>query len=218
MCRPMAWDVVKIVEAAAESLRREAAARDEEQAVYGIDVLDELALHPLIQRGLREAGFGVHPEQGYPSERSGRRRKSEGKRCDIVLTEDDAPLLDPEAERTLFGQPDATALEAAYWLEIKTVSQFTVEGPFARYSAELLQPVTKDIRKLAQDAMIFHAGLLLVLFTADARIATHDLMAWEQRALQRGYPVAPPIIRELPITDRIGNAHLSIAHFAVRRL
>ena len=213
----MAWDVVTITEAAAAALRAEAAARDAEQAVYGIDVLDELALHPIIQRGLREAGFGVHPEQAYPSDRTGRRRKSEGKRCDIVLTESEAPLLDPEAEQTLFGTADAVPLDAAYWLEIKTVSQFTDEGPFARYSAELLQPVTRDIRKLAQDRWIFHAGLLLVLFTADARIATHDLAAWEQRALQRGYPVAPPIVRDFPITDRMGNAHLTVALCSVRR-
>ncbi|MEX0742577.1 MAG: hypothetical protein WD079_07240, partial [Phycisphaeraceae bacterium] len=92
------------------------------------------------------------------------------------------------------------------------------EGPFARYSAELLQPVTKDIRKLAQDRLIFHAGLLLVLFTADPIVATHDLGAWEHRALQRGYPVAPPIVRDFAITDRMGNAHVSVALFAVRRL
>lgn len=212
------WDVVRITEAVATSLQHEAQARDAEQAVYGIDVLDELQLHPLIQRGLRQAGFGVHPEQAYPSDRVRRRRKSEGKRCDIVLTRDDAPLLDPEAEQTLFGTDDAVPLDAACWLEVKTVSQFTVEGPFPRYSAELLQPVTRDIRKLAQDPAIFHAALLLVLFTADAAIATHDLAAWEQRALQRGYPVAPPIVRDFAITDRIGNAHLSVALFAVRRL
>ena len=218
MAAASTWDVVSIVEAVAASLSREAARLDAEQAVYGIDVLDELGLHPLIQRGLREAGFGVHPEQAYPSDRAGRRRKSEGKRCDIVLTQEGAPLVNPEAEATLFSEPDAVPLETAYWLEVKTVSQFTIEGPFPRYSAELLQPVTKDVKKLAQDPLIFHAGLLLVLFTADAATAAHDLGAWEQRALHRGYGVTPPVVRDFAITERTGNAHLCVALFGVRRL
>ena len=126
-------------------------------------------------------------------------------------------LVDPDAEATLFGDPEALPLEAAYWLELKTVSQFTTQGPFPRYSAELLSPVSQDIRKLAQDRLIFHAGLMLILFTADEVIATHDLRAWEERCLKRGYPVAPPVVRSFRLADRLGNGRCSVALFPVRR-
>ncbi|MBI1368935.1 MAG: hypothetical protein GC162_09815 [Planctomycetes bacterium] len=214
----MRWDVVDIVEGAFDALAKAARDCDAEQAVYGIDALAELGLHPIIQRGLRDAGFGVRPEQAFPSALGARKRKSEGKRCDIVLIPDGASLVDPEAEATLFSPDDAVPLEAAYWLEIKTVSQFTTDGPFARYSAELLSPVRQDIRKLAQDPMIFHAGLLLVLFTIDRPTAEHDLKIWEEQCLKRAFPVAPPIVRDMPITDRLGNAHMTVALFPIRRL
>lgn len=210
------WDYVTIVESVRDELAGRAAEADAEQAVYGIDVLDELALHPLIAAGLRRAGFGVHPEQRYPGER-GRRNRSEGKRCDVVLTPDGAGLVDPAAEATLFADRQACELEAAMWVEIKTVAQFTVEGPFKRYSAELLSPVREDVKKLAGDKLIYHAGLLLVLFTADAATAEHDLLAWERRCLDRNYPVAPPIARAFDLTDRIGNGRCSVALFPIRR-
>ncbi len=213
----MRWDGHEIVEAVAGHLERLARADDLEQAVYSIDRLEELELHPLIHAGLREAGFGTHPEQRYPSERTGR-RKSEGKRCDAVLTPDDLPLAEPGAEATLFADENAVALEAAFWLEIKTVAQYTTEGPFARYGSELLATVSQDIRKLAQDRAIFHAGLLLVLFTESQEIAEHDLQAWYDRVLQRGYPVAPAIRHGFALTDRMGNGWCAVALFPVRRL
>jgi len=215
----MSWDLVHITEAVADGLQRTAEADDAEQAIYSLDALDELGLHPLIGRSLEAAGYGTHPEERYPSERGNRRRKrSEGQRCDLVLTPDQRPLTDPNAEATLFTPTDAVCLESAFWLEIKTVAQFTTEGPFPHYSKELLSPVSKDLRKLAADRLIFHAGLLLVLFTADEATAAHDLDAWEQSCLRKGYPVAPPIARHIPITDRLGNAHMAVALFAVRRL
>lgn len=213
----MHWDGARIVESVAEALRRRAEADNVEQAVYSIDGRDELELHPLIQDALRGAGFGVWPEQRYPGDRT-HRRKSHGKRCDIVLTPHGRALMEPDAETTLFEPPDAVVLEAAFWLEIKTVSQFTADGPFARYSAELLQPVSQDIRKMAGDRGIFHAGLLIVLFTADEATALHDLAAWEARVLKRGYPVAHAIIGGFDLQDRLGNGRCTVALHPVRRL
>lgn len=213
----MRWDAVTICEAVAEGLTAQARADDEAQEVYGIDALDELGLHPLIQRSLQAGGFGVYPEQRFPADR-GARRKREGKRCDIVLTPDGRPLMEPDAEATLFEPADAVPLEAAFWLEVKTVSQFTTEGPFPHYAKELLQPVSHDVKKLAGDRSIHHAGLLLVLFTADEPIAAHDLAAWEHRALQRGYPAAPPIVRRFALNDRLGNGCCSVALYPIRRL
>lgn len=214
----MRWNVTEIVEAAAEGLQAAARALDQEQAVYSIDSYNELQLHPMIQQSLRDAGFGVHTEQPYPADRFGRRKKSDAKRCDIVLSDPGQPLIDPQAESTLFGDADALPMEAAYWLEVKTVSQYATEGPFPRYAAELLSPVAQDIRKLSKDPMIFHAGLLLVLFTADQQTARHDLGAWEARCMRRGYPVAAPLLRGFQISDRMGNGYCTCALITVRRL
>ncbi len=214
----MRWDATDILEASHGALFDGARAADEEQAVYGIDALDELALHPLLQRGLTAEGYGVWPEQAFPTDRVGRKKKSEGKRCDIVLTHDDAPLVEPDAEATLFSEPDAVPLEAAYWMEVKTVAQFTDEGPSRNYSKELLSPVRADVRKLAQDPLIYYAALLLVLFTHDQATADADLVTWQKKCLDKHYPVAPPVVRAEPITDRMGNARMTTALFPIRRL
>lgn len=214
----MRWDATDILESTHGALVDAACAADAEQAVYGIDALDELALHPILQRGLADTGYGVWPEQAFPTDRVGRKKKSEGKRCDIVLTHDDAPLVDPDAEATLFSEPDAVPLEAAYWLEVKTVAQFTDEGSSRNYAKELLSPVRADVRKLAQDPLIYYAALLLILFTADEKTANADLVTWQKKCLDKHYPVAPPIVRAEKITDRMGNARMTTALFPIRRL
>ena len=213
----MPWSPADIVDAVHPGLVARARRDDLEQAVYGFDVLDELSLHPLLHEAFRDAGYGVWPEQRYPSDRD-RPRRSAGKRCDIVLTPDGAPLRPGAAfaEGTLFDADDPCPPEQAYWLEVKTVAQFDTVGPFRRYSAELLAPVAEDVRKLWNDPLIYHAGLLLVLFTADKSIAEHDLAAWQRRCLDRAYPVAAPAVRGLEISDRNGNRHCAAAVFPVR--
>jgi hypothetical protein len=214
------WSIDELADAVAAGLERRARAEDLEQVVYGFDALDELGLHPLIQEGLRAAGYGVWPEQRYPGDRQ-RRKRSEGRRCDVVLTPGGRPLRDPLAEATLFapGEDDPGGPvfeEAAYWLEVKAVAQFEPAGPFRRYSAELLQPVSKDLVKLATDEGIRHAGLLLVLMTVDRATAEHDLRAWHERAMHKGLPVHPPAVRGVRLTDRIGNGWCGVAVFGVR--
>ncbi len=210
----MRWSTADLADAIDTGLRASAAADDAEQAVYGFDHLDELGLHPLLQEALRAAGYGVWPEQRYPSD--WQRRRSEGKRCDIVLTPDDKPLREPQVKGTLFDSVDACDPEEAYWLEVKSVAQYETGGPFARYSAELLAPVAADVQKLWGDGRIFHAGLLLVLFTADRDVAEHDIAAWHRRCLDRGYPVATPATRGFEITERVGNGYCAAALFGVR--
>lgn len=209
------WSHADIAEAVYESLKRRVQQDDLEQAVYGIDALDELALHPIIAHGLADAGYHVRREQRYPGHWH-KTKKSHGLRCDIVLTPQGKPLRDPDIKNTIFDSDDAVDPEAAYWLEIKTVSQFTSEGPFRRYSSELLAPVPRDVTKLWTDGIIAHAGLLLVLFTANQELAEHDLMVWHQRCLDRGIPAMPPAVRSLAITDRMGNAWCTAAVFGVR--
>lgn len=213
----MIWSPADLADAVAAGLEARARADDLEQAVYGFDALPELGLHPLIHQSFREAGYGVWPEQRYPGDWH-RTRRSEGQRCDVVLTRDNLPLRDPEVRSTLFDQQPAADPEEAYWLEIKTVAQFETGGAFRRYSAELLSPVMQDVRKLWSDPVILHSGLLLVLLTADRDTAEHDLLAWHERCLRRGFPVAAPALRGFPITERIGNAWCAVAVFGIRGL
>jgi hypothetical protein len=210
----MRWNSADIADAVEAGLRRRAEQDDCEQAVYGFDTLDELALHPLIHASLQQAGYGVWPEQRYPGMWH-KKKKTEGLRCDVILTPDGLPLRDMEIRGTLFeGQP-ATDPQHAYWLEIKTVAQFQIEGPFQRYASELLTAVTADVKKLHSDEVIAHSGLLLVLFTASGEIARHDIAAWHSRCLDRQLPVSPPALRSFTLTDRIGNAQCTIAVFAI---
>ncbi len=205
-------DIADAVEA---GLRRRARDDDAEQAVYGFDALDELRLHPILRDALLAEGFGVWPEQRYPGDWH-RARKSEGLRCDLVLTPNGLPLRDPDLRGTLFAHTPATDPEDACWLEVKTVAQYETSGPFRRYSTELFSPVAHDVKKIWNDGLIRMGGLLLVLFTESRTVAEHDLAAWHRRCLDRGYPVAAPAVRGFEITDRIGNRWCAAAVFGIR--
>jgi hypothetical protein len=209
------WQVGDIADAVHVGLLERSRQDDLEQVVYGFDALDELGLHPLIQQSLRQAGFGVWPEQRYPSD-WGKTKRSEGQRCDIVLTPEDRPLREPRVKGTLFDNQQACDADEAYWLEIKSVAQYETGGPFYRYSAELLGAVAADLKKLWTDSGIRYSGLLLLLFTEDAAVAEHDVEAWHRKCMDRGYPVAPPAVRAMAINNRIGNGWCTAAVFPVR--
>jgi hypothetical protein len=211
----MPWSTADLIDAIAQGLRDAARDRDLEQAVYGIDSLDELSLHPLIHHALTRAGYGAWREQRYPGDWALPKR-SQGQRCDLVLTPDGLPIRDIQVRGTLFETQPGVDPERAYWLEIKTVAQFEPLGPARGYSRELLSPVVDDIRKLWADGVIAHAGLLLVLFNADQHTAEHDLHAWHDRVLDRGCPAGTPATRGFPLTDRAGNAWCSASLFPVR--
>lgn len=187
-----------------------------EQAVRGLDALGEVALHPHLAEALRGAGLGVDRERRYPRDR-GRRRRSEGLRCDLVVTEEGRPIRSAEAQGLLFEDPHAVSDEEAVWMEVKVIPQHLPGGANARYGAELLRPPRADVAKLALDAGMGGAALLMILFTADRRTAEHDLAAWGQRALDRGLRIEPPCVRHIDILDRIGNRVCTVALFGVRR-
>jgi hypothetical protein len=212
--RPV-WSTADIADAVEAGLLARRAADDAEQAIYGFDALPELGLHPLLHQSLRDAGFGVYPEQRYPGAWNNRKR-SEGRRCDVVLTRQGLPLRDPSLRDTLFGQTDAEDADTAYWLEIKTVAQFEEGRPFRRYSAELFAPVTDDVRKIWSDGVIRFGGLLLVLFTLNQEVAEHDVAAWHQRCVIKGVPAGCPAVRGFEVADRVGNGWCCIAVFGVR--
>lgn len=211
----MPFAAADIADALADGLRHRAMRDDDEQVVYGFDTLAELQLHPLLHEALRDAGYHVMAEQRYPVDRR-KKSRAEGRRCDIVVLPEDLPIRDPLVKGTLFDNQPALDMDQAYFLEVKTVAQFETDGPFKRYSAELLGAVAKDVRKLCRDVKLIHGGLVLVLFTADRETAEHDIEAWYDRVLRKKHPVQPPAMRGFAITDRVGNGWCQVAVFNVR--
>lgn len=214
--QPHQWSWHDLADALAAGLERASAAAELEQAVRGLDANKELELHPLLHAALREAGYGVHPEQRFPRER-GKRRRSEGARCDIVVTPDGLPLADEAAQLGLFAPTRTVALCDAMWIEVKAVAQFRELAANRAYAQALQRPVWKDVEKLASDPQISHAVVLLILFTADAAVAEHDLGVWAGRASALGLPLWPRISRSLAIGDRIGNRVCTLALFPIER-
>jgi hypothetical protein len=208
------WSLPDIADALEAGLRAETARLDVEQAVTGLDGREELELHPMLAAALTGAGFGVHREQRYPADR-GKRSESEGERCDLVLTPDGRGLAKPEAEETLFEDLEEVPLDEAFWLEVKVVAQYQLEGPNQTYSSQLLSTVREDVTKLAKDRGILHAGLLIVLFVQHKEIAEHDLGVWQDECLKRTLPITAPYVRGVPITDRLGNTHCALALYGV---
>ncbi len=97
------WSPEHIADALASALeQRERELRDE-HAVYGLDALVEVDVHPLLVAGLARAGYGVLREQAYPHEWRGKRRSGgrsdlpehrDRRRCDLVLTPQPGQVLD----------------------------------------------------------------------------------------------------------------------------
>lgn len=210
------WSWPAVADALEAGLTRASEAVELEQAVRGLDSLSELGLHPVLHQGLRDAGYGVHPEQRYPRDRA-RRRRSEGSRCDIVLTPEGRPLVGDETQLGLFAPADPVALVDALWIEVKVVAQFREMEPNRAYEQALQNPVWKDVEKLASDPDLAHAGVLLIVFTADEQIAWHDLDVWAARAQDLGLPLRVREQRSVSIGDRLGHRLCTVALFPLSR-
>lgn len=210
------WSLPALADALADGVTRASDEVEEAQDVRGLDAMSELALHPILQRALRDAGYGVHPECRYPADRR-RQRRSEGSRCDLVLTPDHRPLVGDELQLGLFAPASPVALADALWLEVKVVAQFHEMQPNRAYEQAMQQPVWKDVEKLARDPHIVHAVVLLVLFTDTRETAAHDLDVWSARALETRVPIGLREQRSVPIGDRLGHRVCTLALFPIRR-
>jgi len=208
------WIVPDIADAVAEGLSCVSRQIEAEQAVSGLDALDEVQLHPLICKSLRDAGYGVHPEQRYPGDRR-RRKRSEGERCDIVLTPENRALAEPDAEATLFTPENVVDLSDAFWLEVKTVTQFDETGPNPSYTTDLGGPLRRDVMKLARDTRILHAGLLILFFASERAVIEHDIQVWQEGCVQRLLPILVPTIRYVEVGDRLGQRVLGVVVYPV---
>lgn len=231
------WEPAEIAHAAAAALGARDRELSAEHAVYGLDRLDEVGLHPVLAAGIEAAGFGVWREVPYPGVVERRAKGPERERCDLVVTPDPGcPPADPVADLkqidagggTLFApvaESMATAERStevgdAYWLEVKGVAQFAyhhgVPGPNRSYAGELAGGVARDAIKLASEPMIRFGAVVLVLFTEDERTAEHDLAAAAHKWLDKGAPISSPAWSSVPIEDRVGNAACTVAVVPVR--
>ncbi len=216
------WSPDELVRLAADGLRALDADLGNEQAVHGLDALDEVDLHPILARVFAEAGFGVLREVPYPGLTPLARLRRERERCDLVLTPRPAQVLrDPvvetiEREReagTLFsglGGPEPAGIDPsdAYWLEVKVVAQHAyvnaIPGPNASFAADLTR-CAGDLAKLTKEPRLLHAGLLLLLFADTEETATHDAGVFLERCLDRGIEFSSPASASVPIRERILN-------------
>src|SRR4051794_13477575 len=110
----LVWNPTSLVDAAMAGLCAERDALELEQAVKGLDAYDELRLHPVLARAFAAGGHDAQGEQRYPADAQ-RRRKSESRRCDLVLTPPGEPLLPPQDPRQpqLFAPEHGTTPEDA---------------------------------------------------------------------------------------------------------
>jgi hypothetical protein len=204
----MIWNEDNLVELACCALASAAREFDLENATRGVDCLNEVELQQRISETLISQNVVAMKEARYPAARI-IERLNQGKRCDLLLFRDQADL-------ELLSQIDADKI--GYWLEIKRVAQFLEYGPNWHYERTLLETLPQDVHKLANDPKIFYAGLLVILFTSNASIGNRDLQTWKCHAMSRGCPVGIPRICNFSITNRIGNEHVFVALFPVRRL
>ncbi len=230
------WCIDQIADLMAESVRLENLRRRAEDAVTGIDALDETQIHPLLAAHFADSGLGVLRERAFPTPKRARPRDSERERCDLVLTHDPSGILvDPvevdrrqhELEGTLF-EPFAqraaalvgTLPEDALWIELKVCGQYEfvsgVPCPNTAYTTGVIRGPAVDIRKLARERAIRFAASALILFAQDEPTARHDLQIAAHKWLDQSLPIREPIVRTVPIDDRIGNTVAAICLTPVR--
>jgi hypothetical protein len=174
-----------------------------EQAVYGIDARDELAIQALLAERLREF-YEVAREAHYPS--SCGRKLTHRQRCDLVLSPKGRPLkLDREAP-TLFDPPELCPPGEALWLEVKIAYQFREGGVrHGGYGAQWRSAIISDLRKMESEEKIREAGLLLIVFNESRGILEKDLELFETVLAQQEVLAGFRQVRSVPILDRIGH-------------
>ncbi|HED54866.1 MAG TPA: hypothetical protein ENJ00_11805 [Phycisphaerales bacterium] len=219
------WSFDQIADLFADSIVRENNLRRAENAVLGIDALDETQIQPTLADAVIHAGLGVIREHPFPTPTRKHPKESERLRCDLVILEHpDQLLIDPvETDRrrnellgTLFepvAEQAATTPgirpEHALWIELKVCGQYEyhagVPVPNPSYTAQLVTGPAKDIRKLSKEPAIDNAAAGIILFAESEDIARHDLALAVHKWLDRDLPIRSPTIRIVPIDERIGN-------------
>lgn len=180
-----------------------------EQAVYGMDSLDEIGLQKLMAEGL-SAHYEVAREVHYPSTFG--KKLSNRKRCDLVLAPKGSPLRLDSKPPTLFDPVNTTAPQDAFWLEVKSAYQFRMpDVRHSGYGQQWRTAVVDDLRKMEAEPLIRNAALLLVVFTESSELLEKDLELLEQVLVLKEVLAGFRQVVSVPIGDRLGHRLCSAA-------
>jgi hypothetical protein len=174
-----------------------------EQAVYGLDAKDELALHALLAEQLTQH-YEVAREVHYPS--SWGRKLTHRQRCDLALTPKGRPLKLDHTPPTLFDAPNQATAGDALWLEVKVACQFREGGVRnTRYGQQWRAAIIEDLCKMEADELIREAGLILIVFNESSAVLDKDLELFENVLAQKEVLAGFRHVRSVEILDRIGH-------------
>ena len=202
------WDFPNIVSVLAGAIETQEGALRTEQAVYGLDSLDELQMHERIAAAMLGA-YSVAREVHYPS--SAGNKLTHRRRCDLVLSPLGKPLKLDSRPPSLFDPPDPTEPGDALWLEVKVAYQFREGGiRHGGYSSQWRNGVVTDLQKMEQEAPIRHAGLLLVVFTESIEVFEKDVELFEDVLVQKGVIAGFRQARSVSILERMGHRYCSV--------
>lgn len=164
-------------------------------------------------------------------------------RCDLVLTPEPNQTLDDSLKTEKQRREEAATLEGSlfaslptsdiahptshippescFYLELKLCGQYTntsgIPGPNRTYTSDLTRAPLADLKKLAEDHRIQHAGVMLIVFTEGEQVARHDIAILAHRVLDRNWPISSPTLRSFPISDRMGNSVCTVCLIGMRK-
>jgi len=199
----LVWDFSTVADHFGQAIAEAEAELRLEQAVYGLDAKDEVALQKLLAEKLRRH-YEVEREVHYPS--SWGRKLTHRQRCDIVLTPKGRPLRLDKTPPTLFDAPNLATAADALWLEVKVAAQFKEGGVRqGRYGQQWRAGVVEDLRKMEADELIREAGLVLIVFNESAAVLDKDLDLFETVLAQKEVLAGFRHVRSVEILERIGH-------------
>ena len=200
---PLRWDFVELIERLHQILLTAENELRLEQAVYGLDVRDELQLQSLLADRLAPF-YEIAREVHYPSTVG--KKLSHRQRCDMVLTPIGRPLRLDSAPPTLFDPPNLAAPEDALWLEVKIACQFREGGVRHHgYGSQWRNAVVADLQKMDAEPRIAEAALLLIVFNESRDVLEKDLELFETVLAAREVLAGFRQVRSVEILDRIGH-------------
>jgi hypothetical protein len=205
----MRYDLSIVADHLGNALSDAEAALRLEQAVYGMDSLDEIKIQNLLA-GRLGWHYEVAREVHYPSSRGA--KSSHRNRCDIVLSPWGHALRRDTAVPTLFDPPAQSQPNEALWLEVKVAWQFREGGVrHGGYGAQWRNNVVEDLRKMEADPLIEEAALVLVVFNESAEVLEKDLELFETVLMEKEVLAGFRLVRGVPILDRIGHRLCTVA-------
>jgi len=207
--RTLLYDLSTVTDHLAQAVRDAEADLRLEQAVYGLDSKDELAIQQVLAGGLTRH-YDVAREVHYPSSKGAKR--THRMRCDLVLTPRGRALKRDTEEPGLFTPPDLCPPAEALWLEVKVAYQFRDGGRrHSGYGQQWRGAVVEDLRKIEQETLIREAALVLVVFNESAEVLEWDLELFETVLAQKEVLAGFRQVRSVPIVERIGHRLCTVA-------